>query len=225
MNWKTNAPNTLCFLDILIGLLATWVTICKDMHEESHKLNFKSKFVKQYTQHYDLRNSHYFYNNTEVNNYFNASNVSSYDATIFTDGSYEYDPEEKCKNFHKAGIGVLISNNLDGFLQSIHSQSIFYAETYAIAVTENLLSKLNLSFNNRIEMFCDNQSVFESIYEQSNHELFPSLFSKNRNLIKNHNILIHKVKSHVDSNPKIGNDFADILAGTAFLSLYFLSLV
>ena len=100
-------------------------------------------------------------------------------------------------------------------MQAIGSQSIFYAELYAIAIVKNLLDELHLPINNRIEIFCDNQSVFELIYKNNNRDIHPILSSKCRELVSNYNIIVHKVKSHVSNDSIIGNDYADTLAGSA----------
>lgn len=65
----------------------------------------------------------------------------------FTDGPYETDPEEKFKNYVKAGIGIFISSNLEQFhfYQAMGSQSIFCAKVGAIAVIKQLIKKMVLS--------------------------------------------------------------------------------
>ena len=78
------------------------------------------------------------------------------------------------------------------FQQSTGAQSIFYTEMHAIAVFKLLLNKLNSSLTNEMSIFCDGQSVFESIYKQNERELYPILANKYRELITKHDIVIHK---------------------------------
>ena len=112
----------------------------------------------------------------------------------------------KYKKQNKAGIGIFVSKNLDQyhFLHAIGSQSIFYAELYVIAIIKHLLNKLNLPTSNRIEIFCDNQSVFKTIYKQNNNEIYPHLANKCREMINHHNIIIHKVKSYIPTDTIMG---------------------
>ena len=214
---KSRIESFLIFLDALIGMMASWVTICKDSYKDVHKIKFKEKFAKKQNVSHNYRYSHYLYNNSQLHQYFIKNNITNFSIQIFTDGAYEYDAEEKYENYDKAGVGIFISFQMNQyhFQQSIGAQSIFYAEMYAIAILDILLNKLKLPRNQIIDVFCDNQSVFESIYKQNKHELFPVLANKCRDLINNHNVIIHKIKSHVLGDPIIGNDFADRLAGNA----------
>ena len=202
--------------------MVSWVTICKDSYKDKKKIAFKEKFAKKQKLSYNYKYSHYLYSNKEVHNYFTKAGISKSDIQIFPDGSYEYESDEKFENYDKAGIGIFISYQDDQyhFQQSIGAQSIFYAEMYAIAVIEFLLNKINLPIDCNIEIFCDNQSVFESIYKQSDHELYPVLANKCRDLINKHQIIIHKIKSHVTGDSIIGNDFADKLARNAVKILF-----
>ena len=206
--------------------MATWVSNCKDIYRDPSKIALKSKFMKNCNNSYNYRYSHYFYNNTKILSYYRNSKINHTDTLIYTDGSYEFDHEEKFDNFHEAGIGIYVSNSLDEyhFFQALGSHSIFYAEMYAIAILENLLIKLNLSLSDRIEIFCDNQSVFESIYKKSKDEIYPILLSKCRDLINKYQVVFHKVKSHVPYDPVLGNDIADKLAKKA-ISLPFNHLI
>ena len=87
-----------------------------------------------------FRCSHYLYSNAEFINYVNKSQLTPTDTQIFTDGSHEYESEEKFENYHKAGIGIFMSSfqNQYHFLQAIGSQSIFYAELYVIALIKKI---------------------------------------------------------------------------------------
>ena len=167
---------------------------------------------------YNHTHSQYLYNDAQHQNHLEKSKLSNARTLILTDRSHEYEPEETYENHTGGSVSMFISkkkNDYHHFWQAFGSQSIFYAEVCAIAVIKQLMNELNLFIKDGIEIFCDYQSVFESIYKQSNDELHPFSFKKCRELVNDYSIIIHKVKSHVSSSHMIGNDIADHHAGLA----------
>ena len=111
-----------------------------------------------------------------------------------------------------AGIAIYHKGQTWEYHKAMGDTEILYAEQFALAQIFPLLDKLKLDKRNKRIMICtDNDASFTSIY--SNHKIptFPMLMTS----IKAHvfdpryQVIVCKVKSHLEDDSIIGNDCAD----------------
>ena len=87
---KTTALHHLEFIDTLIGVMAHFVTIAKDMYVLPHKVIKKTKKIKSLPQ-YNILYPHNFNSQTSLSRFLHKKEINSNDLFIWTDGSYEHD--------------------------------------------------------------------------------------------------------------------------------------
>ena len=95
------------FEDAFIGLMAQWVTICKDIYLNPYKLIHNNKLIqKRGYNELDYQFPHFLYSESEHEHFFNKNNITNEDLVIYTDGSYVYENYDKNNIFEYGGIRI-----------------------------------------------------------------------------------------------------------------------
>ena len=104
------------FQDTFIGLMAQWVTLCKDMYLNPYKIKKKENLInkRRSTVPLDYQYPHYLFSNDDLIRFMVNNKFSDDDLIIYTDGSYHHNWRDRCKIYEYGGIGIwLLHNNIE----------------------------------------------------------------------------------------------------------------
>ena len=132
--------------------------------------------------------------------------VSPEDLKLYTDASH-------WKLYNRTGVGVFGTSSRGNFRfsQSIGDQTNNYGELWAIGLALHIaIIKQIIPLHGKIFVFTDSQSSMTSILTRPRKPQYPQLLDRIRTIVRQHSVILVKVKSHIDGIK--GNESADFLA-------------